>query len=60
MNVGEKYFNDKVQSFDEVNVKLIERYQHLLSFFSEFLKEPESKLVSSLAKLPELLYWRKA
>lgn len=57
--VGEKYFDDKVQTFDDLNVKLIERYQHLLNFFSGFLKESERKLISSLAKLPELLYWRK-
>jgi octaprenyl-diphosphate synthase len=58
--VSEKYFNEKIQAFDEINIKLIERYHHLLKFFSEFLKEPERTLISSLAKLPELLYWRKA
>jgi octaprenyl-diphosphate synthase len=57
--ITEQVFNNKVQSFDALNVKLIERYHHLLKFFSKFLKEPETKLVSSLAKLPELLYWRK-
>jgi octaprenyl-diphosphate synthase len=58
--INEKYFDNKVQAFDELNIKLIERYHHLLKFFSEFLNEQERKLIPSLAKLPELLYWRKA
>lgn len=60
MLVGESYFEQKVKEFDLLNQKLIDRYQHLLQFFATFLNPNEATIVTQLAKLPELLYWRKA
>jgi octaprenyl-diphosphate synthase len=58
--LSEKYFHEKTTDFDQLNSKLIERYHHLLKFLSEQLNEDQRKLCTHLAKLPELLYWRKA
>lgn len=58
--IGEDEFNKKLKHFDELNQKLIDRYNHLLEFFSSMLSEGEQNIVNQLAKLPELLYWRKS
>ncbi len=57
--IGESVFEAKLSEFDGQNKTLIERYHHLLSFFSSMLEEREQNIITQLAKLPELLYWRK-
>lgn len=57
--IGEEYFNKKADEFDQLNVKLIARYDSLLTVFQSLLEEKEKNLVPKLAKLPELLYWRR-
>lgn len=57
--VGEDYFNQRAEEFDKVNQRLIERYDSLISIFDSMLNENQKGLVSKLAKLPDLLYWRR-
>lgn len=57
---GETLFKSKLDSFDQVNSKMIELYQHHLSQLDSNLKGSEKKLVESLRLLPDLLYWRKS
>ncbi len=57
--VGEAYFEQKASEFDRVNGKLIARYDSLMQVFDSLLERDQKKLVSKLAKLPELLYWRR-
>ena len=57
--VGESYFDQKAEAFDSLNETLIARYDSLLKVFESLLSEKEKNLVPKLAKLPELLYWRR-
>lgn len=57
--VGEDYFAQKAEEFDRINSNLIARYESLLRVFEGFLAEDEKKLALKIAKLPELLYWRR-
>lgn len=57
--VGEAYFINKLNEFDQLNRKLMARYDSLLRVFDSFLQENEKDLVLQLDTLHELLYWRK-
>ena len=57
--IGEKYFDLKVQEFDELNQKLISRYHSLLQVFESLIEPDQKNLIPTLHKLPELLYWRR-
>lgn len=57
--VGEAEFDDKVEEFDELNSKLISRYESLLKVFDSYLKGSEKNLAAQISTLHELLYWRK-
>lgn len=57
--VGEVYFDQKAAEFDQMNTKLVARYDSLIQVFDSLLAADQKKLVPKLAKLPELLYWRR-
>lgn len=53
--IGQQKFTQQLESFDRMNVQLIEDYQKLLSQLES--QYPET--ASALAPLAELLYWRR-
>lgn len=57
--VGEKYFDERAEAFDQENRKLIELYFHRLGDVREGLKESELGVLDDLKSLPNPLYWRK-
>lgn len=52
-------FNQKVKEFDELNIKLIELYEHYLFELEKILEEKQKILIKQLKPLTELLYWRR-
>lgn len=54
---GEKIFNEKVSQFDQINIKLIDLYQHHLKELSQ--KVTSAELFNALKPLTEILYWRR-
>ena len=54
---GQNIFNQKVEQFDEMNMKLIDLYKHHLNELNQKMKSPE--LVKSLDVLTDVLYWRR-
>jgi octaprenyl-diphosphate synthase len=58
--VGEAHFDQRLVSFDAMNVKQIELYAHNLERLRTHLASNEQALTQDLGKLSELLYWRKA
>ena len=57
--VGETKFKDDVESFDQMNLKIIRLYHHHLKSLKPHLKSGELNLIDDLTHLPEILYWRK-
>ena len=57
--VGEKYFDERAEAFDQENRKLIDLYFHRLNDVREGLKESEFAVLEDLKSLPGPLYWRK-
>jgi octaprenyl-diphosphate synthase len=56
---GKKVFLEKVASFDEMNQKLIDLYDHHLENLDKMLSADQKKLISNLKPLTEILYWRR-
>ena len=54
---GRNIFNHKVEQFDELNMKLVELYNHHLNELDSKMKSPQ--LVKSLGVLTDILYWRR-
>lgn len=57
--VGEIYFDSKLEEFDQINIKLMNRYASLLHVFDSFLEGDEKNIINKLSSLHEVLYWRK-
>ena len=57
--VGESYFKEKLQAFDDENIKRIGIYRHLIERLRDHLRSSQEGLLTELDRLPELLYWRK-
>ncbi|MCB0412921.1 MAG: polyprenyl synthetase family protein [Bdellovibrionales bacterium] len=57
--VGEEYFCERLNSFDQVNDELIDIYQFILKELYEKDKVLSEELFKKLERLPNLLYWRK-
>jgi octaprenyl-diphosphate synthase len=57
--LGEKYFQTRLDEFDEINNRLIARYGSLLVVLETLLTGNEKNLITKIAELPELLYWRR-
>lgn len=57
--VGESFFNQRLEEFDEINSEMIEVYQHLRSDLKNSLQGDEVGILKDLEGLPQLLYWRK-
>jgi len=55
--LGDKLFKAKVEEFDQINIKMIELYEHHLVQLDNQLKMPD--LIKSLRPLTEVLYWRR-
>lgn len=58
--VGEAHFDERLASFDAMNLKQIELYAHNLQRLRSHLAAPEQMLIEDLSRLSEILYWRKA
>jgi len=56
---GKVIFDEKLESFDEANEKLIRLYFHHMDRLKIHLKPGEEKLLTYLNPLTDLLYWRK-
>lgn len=56
---GKSLFQERVERFDHVNIKLIDLYQHHLLRLREQLPGVESQLFENLEPLTEILYWRR-
>ena len=56
---GKLSFLQKVEEFDQLNVKLIDLYAHHLENLEQHLQHDEKKLLASLKPLTEILYWRR-
>lgn len=56
---GKAEFLKKAEEFDQLNIKLIELYNHHLKNLEAQLSENEKGLVKSLKPLTEVLYWRR-
>lgn len=56
---GEKVFQERLQEFDRINSEMIDLYQHRLQQLRDLLPTEQKSLVSDLAPLTDLLYWRK-
>jgi octaprenyl-diphosphate synthase len=54
---GQKIFDTKVTEFDQMNLKLIQLYEHHLINLLQLTKS--QTLVNSLRPLTEILYWRR-
>ncbi len=54
---GQKIFDQKVTEFDQMNLKLIDLYDHHLSNLQTFVHS--EALINSLKPLTEILYWRR-
>lgn len=56
---GQHIFSQKVAEFDDLNVKLIDLYNHHLESLDKLLLGDKKKLLQNLKPLAEMLYWRK-
>jgi octaprenyl-diphosphate synthase len=57
---GEKVFDEKLKSFDQINSKMISLYQHHLERLeTKHLGESEKSVLKFLKSLTDLLYWRR-
>ncbi|MBX7231298.1 MAG: polyprenyl synthetase family protein [Bdellovibrionales bacterium] len=56
--LGRERFNQAVESFDEMNRKIIELYFHYANSLNELLVGDQKKLIKDLCQLPKPLYWR--
>ncbi len=57
--VGEKYFDERAEAFDQENQKSIDLYFHRLKDVQECLHSDEVGVIEDLKTLPKPLYWRK-
>lgn len=57
--VGEKYFDERLASFDQMNISLIELYDHQMQRLRVLLPEANRGVVDELLPLSKPLYWRK-
>lgn len=58
-DAGQKIFMAKVEEFDQINVKLIDLYNHHLENLDKMLKPEQKTLIKNLKPLTEVLYWRR-
>lgn len=58
--VGEKYFDQRLLEFDQVNTRLIELYLHLNERLKNSLQGTGASLSGELIPLAKALYWRKS
>lgn len=58
--IGEDYFFQKLDEFDEHNRKVISLYEHHCESLRQTLPPEQSGIVDDLLQLPGPLYWRKA
>ncbi len=56
---GKQLFLKKVEEFDDLNLKLIDLYNHHLDNLEKHLSNSEKKILQSLKPLTEILYWRR-
>jgi octaprenyl-diphosphate synthase len=56
---GRLEFNKKAAEFDEINIGLIDLYQHHLTELDKSLSGKEKDLIQSLKPLTDILYWRR-
>lgn len=56
---GRQIFLQKVEEFDQLNIKLIDLYAHHLENLEKYLSGDEKKLLQNLRPLTEILYWRR-
>ena len=52
-------FKDKVQAFDQINIKIIEKTKQDLNQLKPFLKKQEQALIPGLQEWVDYVYWRK-
>jgi len=52
-------FTQKVEAFDQLNIKLIDLYNHHLENLDKLLVDDEKNLIHNLRPLTEILYWRR-
>lgn len=57
--VGEDYFQQKLDSFDQMNEDLIHEYHKTLDSIESLLQGKARNIVKDFRPLAELLYWRK-
>lgn len=57
MLTGQNIFSQKVSEFDQMNLKLIDLYEHHLQQLNLSLKSED--LIKALKPLTEILYWRR-
>ena len=55
---GEEKFNLRLESFDQMNSRLIELYHHRLEQVQQMLPLQGAKLQTSLREVAKILYWR--
>jgi len=58
--LGEDYFFQRLEEFDDHNKKVIALYEHQCQLLAPFLAEHEKNLIADLLLLSGPLYWRKA
>ncbi|MEQ1723583.1 MAG: polyprenyl synthetase family protein [Pseudobdellovibrio sp.] len=58
-DAGKKIFTQKIAEFDEMNIKLIDLYNHHLENLDKILVGNEKALIKNLKPLTEILYWRR-
>lgn len=56
---GQSVFDQKLKEFDEMNLFLIQLYNHHMKTLEHYLKPEEKGLLKKLEPLTEILYWRK-
>ncbi len=56
---GRVEFERRVSEFDQMNIKLIEIYDHHLANLDQLLIGSEKALIQNLKPLTEILYWRR-
>lgn len=57
--LGENEFQKSVEIFDGINQELIDLYHHKLQQLGGLLRSDEKAMITDLAKLPDILYWRR-
>ena len=57
--IGEDFFDQRVEAFDQMNIKLIDLYKEILSSLDQYTDTNVNGIKKDLEKLPDLLYWRK-